>query len=58
MTNYYRLWVTTKTDDGYSARMYGWSRGKKYRFTEAMHMRDKLMRDEEYNFHSVEIVEA
>lgn len=56
MINYFRLWVVTKTDDGYSGKMYGWSRNKKYRYTEALLKRDELMREE--HVHSVDIIEA
>ena len=50
----YILWVTTKSEDGYSSKWYGWSRELKFTHSEALKKKETL----KDKFYDIEVVEA
>lgn len=52
-TKKYIVWVTTKTEEGYSSRWYGWSKNLTFSFDEALKEKTKL----QDKFYDIEILE-
>ncbi|MNE83459.1 hypothetical protein D3C80_1802780 [compost metagenome] len=48
----YILWVTTKTNEGYSSRWHGWSRNLIFTYDEAIKEKERL----QPQFYSIEIL--